>query len=136
MTPPHRRVRIPEYIIQVNTVGANVGAIFIYLYFIDIKQLLKASKWRCCQTKPNTSQSATITQTYEAQIWNHSMRAALRFCLCCHSSKLGTNQWDVKFVWDCRKMGWIYDSLLRGSNSLPNNLIFIPQTQISLASKF
>ena len=50
MTPPHRRVRIPEYIIQVNTVGANVGAIFIYLYFIDIKQLLKASKWPCCQT--------------------------------------------------------------------------------------
>ena len=37
--------------------------------------------FRCCQTKPNTSQSATITQTYEAQIWNHSMRAALRFCL-------------------------------------------------------
>jgi hypothetical protein len=34
-----------------------------------------------CQTKPNTSQSTTVTQIYEAQIWNHSMRAALRFCL-------------------------------------------------------
>ena len=36
---------------------------------------------RCCQTKPNTSQSTTIIQTYEAQILNHSVRAALRFCL-------------------------------------------------------
>ena len=35
----------------------------------------------CCQTKSNTSQSTTIIQTYEAQIWNHSVRAALRFCL-------------------------------------------------------
>ena len=35
----------------------------------------------CCQTKPNTSQSAMITQTYEAQIWNHSLRAVVRFCL-------------------------------------------------------
>ena len=30
----------------------------------------KPMKWYC-QTKPNTSQSAMITQTYEAQIWNH-----------------------------------------------------------------
>ena len=37
--------------------------------------------FRCCQTKFNASQSTTITQTYEAQIWNHSMRAALRLCL-------------------------------------------------------
>ena len=36
---------------------------------------------RCCQTNSNTSQSTTITQIYEAQIWNHSVRAALRFCL-------------------------------------------------------
>ena len=35
----------------------------------------------CCQTNSNTSQSTTITQIYEAQIWNHSVRAALRFCL-------------------------------------------------------
>jgi len=33
------------------------------------------------QTNSNTSQSTTITQIYEAQIWNHSVRAALRFCL-------------------------------------------------------
>jgi len=32
-----------------------------------------------CQTKSVTSQSATIIQTYEAQILNHSIRAALRF---------------------------------------------------------
>ncbi len=38
-------------------------------------------KQGCCQTKPNTSQSTTIIQTYEAQILNHSVRAALRFCL-------------------------------------------------------
>jgi len=29
---------------------------------------------------PNTYQSAVIIQTYKAQIWNHSMRVALRFC--------------------------------------------------------
>ena len=38
-------------------------------------------KQGCCQTKPNTPQSATIIQSYEAQILNHSMRAALRFYL-------------------------------------------------------
>ena len=35
----------------------------------------------CCQTKPNTSQSAIISKTYEAQIWYHSLRAVVRFCL-------------------------------------------------------
>ena len=43
--------------------------------------LTMLSKLRCCQTKPNPSQSATITQIYEAQIWNHSLRAVVRFCL-------------------------------------------------------
>ena len=41
-----RRVRVSKYIILVNTVGAIVGAELSYLYFIYIKQLLKASKWR------------------------------------------------------------------------------------------
>ena len=46
MTPTRRRVRMSKYIAQVNTVGANVGAKLLYFNFIDIKQLLKASKWR------------------------------------------------------------------------------------------
>jgi len=37
---------VSKYIILVNTVGAIVGAELSYLYFIYIKQLLKASKWR------------------------------------------------------------------------------------------
>ena len=75
MTPTRRRVRVSKYIILVNTVGAVVGAEFLYFNFINIKQLLNTSKWRyrqtyeikhtrstrCCQTKPNTSQSATLT---------------------------------------------------------------------------
>ena len=81
MTPTRRRVRMSKYIILVNHIGTKMGTKFLYLYFIYIKQLLNASKWRCCQTKPNTAQSAMITQTYEAQIWNHSLRAVVRFCL-------------------------------------------------------
>ena len=46
MTPTRRRVRMSTYIAQVNTVGANVGAKLLYFNFIDIKQLLKSSKWR------------------------------------------------------------------------------------------
>jgi hypothetical protein len=36
-----------KYIAQVNTAGANVGAKLSYFNFVDIKQLLKDSKWRC-----------------------------------------------------------------------------------------
>jgi hypothetical protein len=46
MTPTRRRVRMSEYTILVNTVGAVVGAEFMLLYFIYIKQLLNAIKWR------------------------------------------------------------------------------------------
>lgn len=44
------RRRVSKYIILVNTVGAIVGAELSYLYFIYIKQLLKASKWRRFQS--------------------------------------------------------------------------------------
>ena len=81
MTSTRRRVRVSKYIAQVNHMGTDMGTKFMLLYFIYIKQLLKASKWRCYQTKPNPSQSATIIQTYKAQIWNHSMRVFARFCL-------------------------------------------------------
>jgi hypothetical protein len=50
MTLTRTRTRVYKYIILVNTVGAIVGAELSYLYFIDIKQLLNASKWRCHQT--------------------------------------------------------------------------------------
>ena len=46
MTLTRRRVRVSKYIILVNTVGAVVGAKLSYIYFINIKQLLKDSKWR------------------------------------------------------------------------------------------
>jgi len=36
MTSTRRRVRLSKYIAQVNTVGANVGAKFLYFNFIDI----------------------------------------------------------------------------------------------------
>jgi len=49
-----RRVRVSKYIILVNTVGAIVGAELSYLYFIYIKQLLKASKWRRDRDNPTT----------------------------------------------------------------------------------
>ena len=61
MTLTRRRVRVSKYIAQVNHTGTDMGTKFMLLYFIYIKQLLNASKWRCCQTKPNPSQSATIT---------------------------------------------------------------------------
>ena len=50
MTLTRRRVRVSKYIILVNTVGAIVGAISKILFFIDIKQVLNADKWRCRQT--------------------------------------------------------------------------------------
>ena len=46
MTLTRRRVRVSKYIILVNTVGAIVGAISKILFFIDIKQVLNAGKWR------------------------------------------------------------------------------------------
>ena len=46
MTLTRRRVRVSKYNILVNTVGAVVGAKLSYIYFINIKQLLKDSKWR------------------------------------------------------------------------------------------
>ena len=49
---------------------------------ISRRLLIQILAWeRRCQTKPNTSQSAIISKTYEAQIWNHSLRAVVRFCL-------------------------------------------------------
>jgi hypothetical protein len=44
----------------------------------------KLAQWRNerrCQINSNASQNTIITQSYEAQIWNHSVRTALRFCL-------------------------------------------------------
>ena len=46
MTLMRRRVRVSKYIILVNHIGTKMGTKFLYLHFIDIKQLLKASKWR------------------------------------------------------------------------------------------
>jgi polyferredoxin len=46
MTPTRRRVRVSKYIILVNTVGAVVGAKSLNFYFIDVKQVLRPSKWR------------------------------------------------------------------------------------------
>ena len=46
MTPTRTRTRVYKYIILVNTVGAVVGAKLTDTYFINIKQLLKDSKWR------------------------------------------------------------------------------------------
>ena len=50
MTLTRRRMRVSKYNILVNTVGAVVGAKLTDTYFINIKQLLKDSKWRCRQT--------------------------------------------------------------------------------------
>ena len=46
LTRMRMRVRVSKYIILVNTVGAVVGAKLTDTYFINIKQLLKDSKWR------------------------------------------------------------------------------------------
>ena len=46
MTLTRRRVRVSKYIAQVNHMGTDMGTKFMLLYFIYIKQLLKASKWR------------------------------------------------------------------------------------------
>ena len=74
MTLTRRRVRVSKYIAQVNHMGTDMGTKFMLLYFIYIKQLLNAIKWRCCQT--------------------YELRHQFKFI----SKKLGTNQWDVKFV--------------------------------------
>jgi hypothetical protein len=50
LTRMRMRVRVSKYIILVNHIGTKMGTKFLYLYFIDIKQLLNASKWRCIQT--------------------------------------------------------------------------------------
>ena len=50
MTLTRRRMRVSKYNILVNTVGAVVGAKLTDTYFINIKQLLKDSKWRCRQS--------------------------------------------------------------------------------------
>ena len=44
MTPTRRRVRMSKYIILVNHIGTKMGTKFLYLYFIDIKQLLNSIK--------------------------------------------------------------------------------------------
>ena len=62
MTLTRRRVRVSKYIAQVNHMGTDMGTKFMLLYFIYIKQLLNASKWRCRLTKPNTYQSAAFIQ--------------------------------------------------------------------------
>ena len=46
LTRMRMRVRVSKYIILVNHIGTKMGTKFLYLYFIDIKQLLNASKWR------------------------------------------------------------------------------------------
>ena len=50
MTLTRRRVRVSKYIAQVNHMGTDMGTKFMLLYFIYIKQLLNAIKWRCSQT--------------------------------------------------------------------------------------
>ena len=49
MTLTRRRVRVSKYIAQVNHMGTDMGTKFMLLYFIYIKQLLNAIKWRCRQ---------------------------------------------------------------------------------------
>ena len=46
MTSTRRRVRVSKYIAQVNHMGTDMGTKFMLLYFIYIKQLLNAIKWR------------------------------------------------------------------------------------------
>ena len=46
MTLTRMRVRVSKYIILVNHIGTKMGTKFLYLYFIDIKQLLNSIKWR------------------------------------------------------------------------------------------
>ena len=46
MTLTRRRVRVSKYIAQVNHMGTDMGTKFMLLYFIYIKQLLNAIKWR------------------------------------------------------------------------------------------
>jgi len=60
MTLTRRRVRVSKYIAQVNHMGTDMGTKFMLLYFIYIKQLLNASKWRCRQTCQNLHQIVSI----------------------------------------------------------------------------
>ena len=46
MTLTRRRVRVSKYIILVNHIGTKMGTKFLYLHFIDIKQLLITVIWR------------------------------------------------------------------------------------------
>jgi len=54
LTRMRMRVRVSKYIILVNHIGTKMGTKFLYLYFIDIKQLLNASKWRRDRDNPTT----------------------------------------------------------------------------------
>ena len=44
MTLMRRRVRVSKYIILVNHIGTKMGTKFLYLHFIDIKQLLSTER--------------------------------------------------------------------------------------------
>ena len=60
MTLTRRRVRVSKYIAQVNHMGTDMGTKFMLLYFIYIKQLLNASKWRRRRdSNPRTSHPVT-----------------------------------------------------------------------------
>ena len=53
MTLTRRRVRVSKYNILVNTMGTQMGTKFLYLFFINIKQLLNTVIWRT-DSPPNT----------------------------------------------------------------------------------
>ena len=50
MTPIRRRVQLSKDIAQVNYMGTSIGIKYILYNYIDLKQLLKASKWRRFQS--------------------------------------------------------------------------------------
>ena len=50
MTPIRRRVQLSKDIAQVNYMRTSIGIKYIGYNYIDLKQLLKASKWRRFQS--------------------------------------------------------------------------------------
>jgi len=70
------------------SIGIDIGKDTFHLVGFDregqrviSQQIKRLALIGCCQTNSNTSQSTTIKQIYDAQIWYHSMRAVVRFCL-------------------------------------------------------
>ncbi len=71
--PTRQRLAISESLFE--KTGSHIDESGLY------EELATSATQGCCQTNSNASQKTVIAKSYEAQIWNHSFRAAVRFRL-------------------------------------------------------